>query len=73
LRRATAPGAPIDVVRAAHLGLGDVRLALGDVVGALEGYQLALVGGVPGDTIAQRAREKINALGRAESPSEPGP
>jgi hypothetical protein len=68
-RRATAPGAAIDVVRAAFLGLGDVRLALGDLVGAMESYQQALVGGVPGDTIAQRAREKLNALGRAESPS----
>jgi hypothetical protein len=36
--------------------------------GAMESYQQALVGGVPGDTIAQRAREKLNALGRAEQP-----
>lgn len=67
-RRATAPGAAVDVTRAAFLGLGDVRLALGDLVGAMESYQQALVGGVPGDTIAQRAREKLNALGRAEQP-----
>jgi tetratricopeptide (TPR) repeat protein len=66
-RRATAPGAPIDVARAAFLGLGDVRLALGDLAGAMDSYQQALIGGVPGDTIAQRAREKLNALGRAES------
>jgi tetratricopeptide (TPR) repeat protein len=70
-RRATAPGAPVDVARAAFLGLGDVRLALGDVAGAMDSYQQALVGGVPGDTIAQRAREKLNALGRAETPSTP--
>ena len=68
-RRATAPGAAVDVTRAAFLGLGDVRLALGDMAGAMESYQQALVGGVPGDTIAQRAREKLNALGRAEQPS----
>jgi tetratricopeptide (TPR) repeat protein len=67
-RRATAPGAAVDVARAAFLGLGDVRLALGDLAGAMESYQQALVGGVPGDTIAQRAREKLNALGRAEQP-----
>lgn len=67
-RRATAPGAAVDVARAAFLGLGDVRLALGDMAGAMESYQQALVGGVPGDTIAQRAREKLNALGRAEPP-----
>jgi tetratricopeptide (TPR) repeat protein len=65
-RRATAPGASPDVVRAAFLGLGDVRLAQGDVAGAMESYQQALVGGTPGDTIAQRAQEKLNALGKAE-------
>jgi len=65
-RRATAPGASVDVARAAFLGLGDVRLAQGDIAGALESYQQALVGGTPGDTIAQRAQEKINSLGKAE-------
>ena len=72
-RRATAPGAAMDVVRAAFLGLGDVRLALGDMAGAMDSYQQALVGGVAGDTIAQRAREKLNALGRAETPSSTVP
>lgn len=65
-RRATAPGASPDVVRGGFLGLGDVRLAQGDVAGALDSYQQALVGGTPGDTIAQRAQEKLNALGKAE-------
>lgn len=72
-RRATAPGASVEVSRAAFLGLGDVRLALGDLAGAMESYQQALVGGVAGDTIAQRAREKLNALGRAEPPASPVP
>ena len=72
-RRATAPGAAMDVVRAAFLGLGDVRLALGDMAGAMDSYQQAIVGGVAGDTIAQRAREKLNALGRAEPPSSTVP
>jgi tetratricopeptide (TPR) repeat protein len=72
-RRATAPGASVDVARAAFLGLGDVRLALGDMAGAMESYQQALVGGVPGDTIAQRAGEKLNALGRAEQPASAVP
>jgi tetratricopeptide (TPR) repeat protein len=67
-RRATAPGAPADVVRGAFLGLGDVRLAQGDVAAAVESYQQALAGGAPGDTIALRARDKINALGRADAP-----
>jgi tetratricopeptide (TPR) repeat protein len=65
-RRAAAPGSPPDVVRGAYLGLGDVRLAQGDVVGATVSYQQALGGGTPSDTIAQRAREKLNALGRLE-------
>ncbi len=65
-RRATAPGASPDVVRAAFLGLGDVRLAQGDIAGAMESYQQALAGGTPGDTISQRAQEKLNALGKAE-------
>jgi tetratricopeptide (TPR) repeat protein len=65
-RRATAPGASTDVVRAAFLGLGDVRLAQGDVTGAMDSYQQALTGGTPGDTISQRAQEKLNSLGKAE-------
>lgn len=64
-RRATAPGASPDVVRAAFLGLGDVHLAQGELDAALESYQQALVGGTPGDTLAQRAQEKINSLGKA--------
>src|SRR5207237_204695 len=46
-RRATAPGAPAVVVRGAFLGLGDVKLAQGDVAGALESYQQVLSGGMP--------------------------
>lgn len=65
-RRATAPGASPDVARGAFLGLGDVRLAQGDIAGAMESYQQALFGGTPGDTIAQRAQEKLNSLGKAE-------
>src|SRR5437773_1721415 len=70
-RRATAPGAPTEVVRGAFLGLGDVKLAQGDVAAALESYQQALAGGTPGDTITQRAQEKINALGKADAPPPP--
>lgn len=65
-RRASAPGAAPDVMRAAFLGLGDVRLAQGDVNGAIESYQQALAGGTPGDTISQRAQEKLNSLGKAQ-------
>jgi hypothetical protein len=72
-RRASAPGAPTDVVRGAFIGLGDVKLAQGDVAAALENYQQALIGGTPGDTIMQRAQQKINALGKADAPSPAPP
>ena len=57
------------MVRGAFLGLGDVKLAQGDVAGALESYQQALAGGTPGDTLTQRVQDKINALGKADAPS----
>jgi hypothetical protein len=41
-------------------------MAQGDVPGAMDSYQQALLGGTPGDTISQRAQEKLNALGKAE-------
>jgi len=66
-RRAAAPGATVEVARAAALGLGDVLLAKGDVAGAMEQYQQAIAGGSPGDSLAERARAKIEALGRADT------
>jgi tetratricopeptide (TPR) repeat protein len=72
-RRATAPGASTDVARAAFLGLGDVRLAQGDVPGALDAYQQAIAGGNPGDSITVRAQQKINALGKADGADAPAP
>jgi tetratricopeptide (TPR) repeat protein len=72
-RRATAPGASADVVRGAFLGLGDVRLADGDVAGALESYQQALAGGTAGDTLTARAQAKITALGKADAPAPAPP
>jgi tetratricopeptide (TPR) repeat protein len=69
--RATAPGASLDVTRTAYLGLGDVRLARGDVASALESYQQAMAGGNPGDSITIRAQEKINALGKADPDASP--
>jgi tetratricopeptide (TPR) repeat protein len=67
-RRAAAPGATSDVARAAFLRLGDLRLARGDVLGAVESYQMVLQGGIPGDSLAVRAQQRINALGRADTP-----
>jgi len=70
-RRASAPGAAPDVERAAYIGLGDVRLAQGDLAGAIAAYQQAQVGGVPGDTLSQKVRQKLNALGKADSAAAP--
>lgn len=70
-RRAATPGSAIEVTRAAYVGLGDVALARGDVAAAVDFYQQSLMGGVPGDSLAQRAQEKLNALGRADSASSP--
>jgi tetratricopeptide (TPR) repeat protein len=72
-KRATAPGAAPEVSRAAYLGLGDVRLARGDLSGALEGYHQALAGGSPGDSITVRAEQKINALGKVDGAAAPPP
>jgi tetratricopeptide (TPR) repeat protein len=65
--RAATPGAGIETIRAAYIGLGDVALARGDIAGAVDLYQQSLSGGVPGDSLAQRAQEKLNAVGRADS------
>jgi hypothetical protein len=48
-----------------------VALARGDLTTAVDFYQQALTGGMPGDTLAQRAQEKLNALGKADTASAP--
>jgi tetratricopeptide (TPR) repeat protein len=68
LRRATAPGAATEVARAAYLALGDLRLAQGDLAGALESYQQVLQSGGAADSLGLRAQERIRQLGRAEVP-----
>jgi tetratricopeptide (TPR) repeat protein len=70
-RRASTPGAAVEVMRAAYLGLGDVALARGDVAGAVDLYQQALAGGMPGDSLAQRAQEKLNAVGKPDTALAP--
>jgi tetratricopeptide (TPR) repeat protein len=72
-KRASAPGAPADVVRAAYLGLGDVRLAQGDVAGALDSYRQAVAGPNASDSITVRAQQKINALGKADGATPGSP
>jgi tetratricopeptide (TPR) repeat protein len=72
-RRAAVPGATVEVTRGASLGLGDVALARGDLVAAVDYYQQVHAAGLPGDSLAQRAQEKLNALGRADSAAAPTP
>lgn len=70
-RRASTPGAAMEVMRAAYLGLGDVALARGDVAGAVDLYQQALAGGIPGDSLSQRAQDKLNAVGKPDTALAP--
>jgi tetratricopeptide (TPR) repeat protein len=50
--------------RTAYLGLGDVRFALGDVMGAIEAYEQAREGLRPGDAMYERVAERLNRLAR---------
>ncbi|HEX9580573.1 MAG TPA: tetratricopeptide repeat protein [Gemmatimonadales bacterium] len=62
--RMAAAGAEEDPVhRAAYIGLGDVLVLRGDFVAAAEAYQRSLAGAEPGDSLAQVAAERLNALG----------
>jgi tetratricopeptide (TPR) repeat protein len=62
--RMAAAGAEQDEVhRAAYIGLGDVLLARGELVAAAEAFQRSLAGAEAGDSLAQVAAERLNALG----------
>jgi tetratricopeptide (TPR) repeat protein len=65
LLRAASQADDSPVGRAAYLGIGDVRFARGDYVGAAEAYQRALGAGAPGDSLATVARERLNRIGNA--------
>lgn len=67
LRAATAGGAT-PAGRAAYLGLGDVRFALGDVFGAVEAYEQARAGLVPGDSLYQLVAERLDRMAGGEIP-----
>jgi len=54
--------------RVAYLGLGDVRFALGDVLGAIEAYEQARAGTVPGDSIYALVAQRLNVI--ASPPSQ---
>ena len=57
--------------RRARLGLGDLRLAEGDVLGAALAYQQVVATGASGDSLSQRASQKLNALAGASGDSGP--
>lgn len=48
--------------RAAYLGLGDVLQARGDLFGAVIAWERVLAGAAPGDSLAEAARERLNAV-----------
>lgn len=48
--------------RVAYLGLGDVRFALGDALGAIEAYEQARAGLAPGDSVYQLVVERLNRI-----------
>lgn len=54
--------------RVAYLGLGDVRFALGDALGAIEAYEQARAGTVPGDSIYALVAQRLNVI--ASPPSQ---
>jgi tetratricopeptide (TPR) repeat protein len=64
-RRAVTQADDAPAGRAAYVGLGDVMYARGDLSGAAEAYQRALAGAVPGDSIAELARQRLNRIGSA--------
>lgn len=73
--RAVQIGEGTYAARVAYLGLGNVRFARGDVVGACEAFRQAMVQGSPADSIyrqAQRGLDRLRGfagfgrLGRAE-------
>ena len=64
-RRGMADAGDSPLVRAKYLGLGDVMLAKGDFAGAADAYLRAMQNAAPGDSIAERAREKLANLSNA--------
>ncbi len=53
--------------RVAYLGLGDVRFALGDVLGAIEAYEQARAGARPGDSLYTIVADRLNRIARPPS------
>jgi tetratricopeptide (TPR) repeat protein len=61
-RRAVTLGEGSVAGRAAYLGLGDVLKARGDFAGAAVAWERVIADAAPGDSLAERARERLNAI-----------
>ena len=46
-------------------GLGDVLKARGDLFGAVNAWERVIAGAAPGDSLAEDARARLNAIGDA--------
>ena len=64
-RKGVTDGGDTPLSRGGYLGLGDVMLARGDFAGAADAYLRAMQGAAPGDSIAERARQKLANLSNA--------
>lgn len=64
-RRAVTLGEGAPAGRAAYLGLGDVLRARGDLLGAVNAWERVIGGAAPGDSLAEGARARLNAIANA--------
>jgi tetratricopeptide (TPR) repeat protein len=62
-RRAITLGDDTPAGRAAYLGLGDVLRVRGDLFAAVTAWERVIASGAPGDSLAEQARTRLNALG----------
>jgi hypothetical protein len=61
-RRAITLGEGTPIGRAGYLGLGDVLRLRGDLMGAVTAWERVLTDAAPGDSLAEGARTRINAI-----------
>jgi len=64
-RKAVTLGEGASAGRAAYLGLGDVLRARGDLMGAVNAWERVITGAAPGDSLAEGARSRLNAIANA--------
>ena len=64
-RRAVTLGEGTAAGRAGYLGLGDVLRARGDLLGAVHAWERVIARAAPGDSLAEGARARLNAIADA--------